>query len=93
MAQSLSRSDTDFLIRELTKELDAKPDGAGKNLIARCPCCGKEGKYGIYIGKQTVRKKAVHVALLQLRILDVLSGSIAGLPGQTGLDGGSHDRS
>lgn len=57
MVQSLSRSDTDFLIRELTKELDAKPDGAGKNLIARCPCCGKEGKYGIYIGKQTLRKK------------------------------------
>lgn len=54
---ALSQSDTEFLIRELTKELDAKPDGAGKNLIARCPCCGKEGKYGIYIGKQTVRKK------------------------------------
>ena len=40
---ALSQSDTEFLIRELTKELDAKPDGAGKNLIARCPCCGKEG--------------------------------------------------
>lgn len=57
MAQSLSKSDTEFLIRELSKELDAKPDGAGKNLIARCPRCGKEGKYGIYIGKETQRKK------------------------------------
>lgn len=57
MAQSLSKSDTEFLIRELTKELDAKPDGAGKNLIARCPRCGKEGKYGIYVGKETLRKK------------------------------------
>ena len=25
---ALSQSDTEFLIRELTKELDAKPDGA-----------------------------------------------------------------
>lgn len=54
---ALSQSDTEFLIRELTKELDAKPDGAGKNLIARCPRCGKEGKYGVYIGKETQRKK------------------------------------
>lgn len=54
---ALSQRDTDFLIRELTKELDAKPDGAGKNLIARCPRCGKEGKYGVYVGSETQRKK------------------------------------
>lgn len=54
---ALSSSDVNSLIRELTKELDAKPDGAGKNLIARCPHCGKEGKYGVYIGKETQRKK------------------------------------
>lgn len=54
---ALSQSDTEFLIRELTKELDAKPDGTGKNLIARCPRCGKERKYGVYIGKETQRKK------------------------------------
>lgn len=53
----LSQTDTNVLIRELAKELDAKPDGAGKNLIARCPRCGKEGKYGVYIGKETGRKK------------------------------------
>ena len=57
MAQSLSPKDTEFLIRELTEELDAKADGAGKNLIARCPRCGKEGKYGVYVGKETQRKK------------------------------------
>lgn len=54
---ALSQRDTEFLVRELAKELDAKPDGAGKNLIARCPRCGKEGKYGVYIGKETQRKK------------------------------------
>ena len=53
----LSSNDREFLIREITKELDAKADGAGKNLIARCPRCGKEGKYGIYVGKETQRKK------------------------------------
>lgn len=54
---ALSSNDTEFLIREITRELDAKADGAGKNLIARCPRCGKEGKYGVYVGKETQRKK------------------------------------
>lgn len=54
---ALSQRDTEFLVRELAKELDAKPDGAGKNLIARCPRCGKEGKFGVYTGRQTQQKK------------------------------------
>lgn len=51
------RIETDFLIAEISRELGAKRDGGNKNLIARCPFCGKEGKYGIYIGKQTPRRK------------------------------------
>lgn len=46
-----------MLVAELRAELGARTDGGGKNLIARCPFCGKEGKFGIYIGKETVRKK------------------------------------
>lgn len=53
----LSKQETDFLIEEITRHLGAKRDGAGKNLIARCPYCGKEGKFGVYIGKETQRKK------------------------------------
>lgn len=53
----LSKHETDFLIEEITRHLGAKRDGGNKNLIARCPYCGKEGKYGIYIGKETLRKK------------------------------------
>lgn len=54
---TLSKTDKDYLIREIGRELGAKMDGAGKNLISRCPFCGKEGKYGVYIGKETERKK------------------------------------
>lgn len=54
----LSKTETDFIISELSGELNAKRDGSGKNLIAeKCPFCGKEKKYGIYIGKETERKK------------------------------------
>ena len=54
----LSKAETDFIIRALSGELNAKRDGSGKNLIAeKCPFCGKEKKYGIYIGKETERKK------------------------------------
>lgn len=53
----LSKHATDFLIEEISRHLGAKRDGGNKNLIARCLYCGKEGKYGIYIGKETVRKK------------------------------------
>ena len=54
---ALSRQETDFLVEEISRHLGAKRDGAGKNLIARCPYCGKEGKFGVYIGKETLRKK------------------------------------
>lgn len=53
----LSEKETDFLIAELRTELGARLDGGGKNLIGRCPFCGKEGKFGVYIGVETQRKK------------------------------------
>lgn len=54
---TLSKQETDFLIDEISRHLGAKRDGAGKNLISRCPYCGKEGKFGVYISKETPRKK------------------------------------
>lgn len=54
---ALTKADRDYLIREIGRELGARMDGAGKNLISQCPFCGKEGKYGVYIGKETERKK------------------------------------
>ena len=53
----LTRSETEYLIAEIALELRAKRDGGNKNLIARCPYCGKEGKYGVYIGKETEKRK------------------------------------
>ena len=53
----LSQGDKEYLIAEIARELGARCDGAGKNLLARCPFCGKEGKYGVYIGPATARKK------------------------------------
>jgi DNA primase len=54
---NLLPKETSYLIAEIGRELRAKRDGSGKNLIARCPRCGKEGKFGVYIGKETGRKK------------------------------------
>lgn len=54
---TITNSERDFLIEELTRHLSAKRDGGNKNLICRCPFCGKDGKFGIYIGKETPRKK------------------------------------
>lgn len=55
----LSRQEHTYLVAEIIRETGGKPDGSGKNLIlSRCPFCGKEGgKFGIYIGKETIRKK------------------------------------
>lgn len=55
----ITKEDRDFLIQELTVELSAKPDGGRKNLIVPiCPYCGHSGgKFGIYIGKETEKKK------------------------------------
>lgn len=53
----MQNSEIKYLISEITRELDARCDGAGKNLISRCPYCKKEGKFGIYIGKETDKKK------------------------------------
>ena len=59
MNGNLTKEEKNSLIQELSIELDAKPDGSGKNLIVpKCPHCGKEnGKYGIYIGQETEKKK------------------------------------
>lgn len=59
MSNDLTKAERNLLIQELIAELGAKPDGSGKNLIvSKCPNCGKEnGKYGIYIGKETEKKK------------------------------------
>lgn len=54
---NLSKTEYDFLVAELRMELNARTDGGVKNLIARCPLCGKEGKFGVYVGPETVRKK------------------------------------
>lgn len=55
---ALSKSEKDFLIQEISRELNTRPDGAGKNLIAeKCPFCGKERKFGVYIGKETETRK------------------------------------
>lgn len=55
----ISREDREFLIKELMIELHAKLDGGNKNLIVPvCPYCGKDGgKFGIYISKETEKKK------------------------------------
>ena len=53
----ISASEKDYLISEISKELKAKRDGGNKNLISRCPFCKKEGKFGVYIGKETEKKK------------------------------------
>lgn len=54
---NLSTAETQHLIAEIRSTLGAQMDGGGNNLIARCPYCGKEGKYGIYVGRETERKK------------------------------------
>lgn len=53
----LSTKETEYMVAEIQAALGAKLDGGGKNLIARCPYCGKDGKYGVYIGRETDRKK------------------------------------
>lgn len=53
----LSASEKNYLIAEIGRELGAKRDGGNKNLISRCPFCKKEGKFGVYIGKETEKKK------------------------------------
>ena len=53
----ISSEEKEYLIAEVARELGASKDGGGKNLVARCPFCGKEGKFGVYIGPPTARKK------------------------------------
>lgn len=57
MAVEMNKTEVNFIIEELSRHLSAQRDGGNKNLICRCPYCGKDGKFGIYIGKETSRKK------------------------------------
>ncbi len=54
---SMTSSEIELIVAELTRHLSAHKDGSGKNLICRCPYCNKDGKFGIYIGAATGRKK------------------------------------
>ena len=56
MSVTITNSDKELIIRELMVELSAQVDGSRKNLICRCPFCGKDNKFGIYIGSPTNRK-------------------------------------
>lgn len=55
----LERSDFQHIVDEIKIELHGNIDGTGKNIIVpECPFCGHTGgKFGIYIGKETDRKK------------------------------------
>lgn len=55
----LSASEYQYLVQEIARETGSKRDGTGKNLIVPCcPFCGKMGgKFGIYIGPATSRRK------------------------------------
>lgn len=56
---NLSKEEKQHIIDELSIELHAKLDGGRKNLIVEvCPYCGHTGgKFGIYVGAETDRKK------------------------------------
>jgi len=56
---TISKEERDFLIKELINELHGKLDGSRKNIVCPvCPYCGhKGGKFGIYVGVETDRKK------------------------------------
>lgn len=55
----ITREDKELIINELSIEFHAKLDGGRKNLIFPvCPYCGHTGgKYGIYVGPETGKKK------------------------------------
>lgn len=57
MSNNLSSQERTHLIEELIRTTGGKIDGANKNIIADCPFCKKRSKYGIYVGKETERKK------------------------------------
>lgn len=55
-------------------------DGGGKNLIARSPFCGKEGKFGSFIEGETARKETLQGALFLVRLFDDHLGEAARKP-------------
>ncbi|WP_294500473.1 toprim domain-containing protein [uncultured Bacteroides sp.] len=57
MSNQLSSQEKEHLIQELIRETGGKIDGSGKNIIADCPFCKKRSKYGIFVGRETERKK------------------------------------
>lgn len=74
----LSKAETDFIISELSEELNAKRDGSGKNLIAeQCPFCGKEKKIWHLYRQRNRTQKAICFTLLFLRLFNLHIGTIA----------------
>lgn len=45
------------ITEELLYELKGRLDGSRRNIIADCPICKRESKYGIYVGADTGRKQ------------------------------------
>lgn len=45
------------ITEELLAETRGRLDGGRKNIIANCPQCGRERKYGIYVGFNTSNKR------------------------------------
>lgn len=45
------------IIKDLVMQLNGRLDGNENNIIATCPFCGKKEKFGVYVGKETDRKK------------------------------------
>lgn len=45
------------IAEELLDELNGRLDGSRKNIIANCPHCGREKKFGVYVGNNQNRKK------------------------------------
>lgn len=53
----IDRGTKDEIVEELIVHFSGKIDGSRKNIVCDCPECGGKGKMGIYIGKETERKK------------------------------------
>lgn len=44
------------LAENIKNALGGKYDGSKRNIISSCPFCGKAGKFGVYVGNETLNK-------------------------------------